>query len=247
MLSAHHSRTHKSRRKSHIGGDRRSGASGVRRRRLCIEPLEDRMLLSITPSLPDHDGVELSEIEIDDSPRPITPRGDLSPEETRTIDLFERASPAVVFITSVSLRRDRFSLNLYQIPSGTGSGFIWNEDGYIVTNYHVIHNAQGAEVTLSDGSTWPAKAVGVEPDKDIAVLKIDVPKELPQLSLLVDSKEPEGWFPVPGMYGGFKYWFEESDSEIKLMTESWCRVVDGSGQRHEVTTSGARLVDEGFV
>ena len=108
----------------------------------------------------------------------MTPRGELSEDETSTINLFEHASPAVVFITSVSLRRDRFSLNLYQIPSGTGSGFIWSDEGYIVTNYHVIHNAQGAEVTLSDGSTWHAKAIGVEPDKDIAVLKIDAPKEL---------------------------------------------------------------------
>ncbi len=122
--------------------------------------------------------VDASDVEGVASPRPVTPRGELSAEEESTIALFERVSPAVVHITSVSIRRDRFSLDLYKIPSGTGSGFIWDEDGYVVTNYHVIHNAQGAEVTLSDGSSWPAKAVGAEADKDIAVLKIDAPREL---------------------------------------------------------------------
>ena len=125
--------------------------------------------------------LDASETEVSAAPRPVTPCGDLSAEETNTIDLFERLSPAVVHITirGVRLHRDRFSLNLYKIPSsGMGSGFIWSDDGYLITNYHVIHNAQDTEVTLSDGSTWPAEVIGAEPDKDIAVLKIDAPKEL---------------------------------------------------------------------
>jgi S1-C subfamily serine protease len=63
---------------------------------------------------------------------------DLTPEERRTIEIFRRARPSVVFITSVALRRDFFTLDVQQIPSGTGSGFVWDRDGHIVTNFHVI-------------------------------------------------------------------------------------------------------------
>jgi hypothetical protein len=55
------------------------------------------------------------------------------------------------------------------------------------------------------------------------------------------------WFPVPGMYGGFSYRLEAAGVEAKLVSESWSRVVGGSGQRHEVTSEGSRLVEEGFV
>ncbi len=106
-------------------------------------------------------------------PRAITPRGDLAEDERSTIDLFRQASPSVVFITSKARRRDLFSLYATEVPQGTGSGFVWDENGYIVTNFHVIKDAEAADVTLSDHSTWPARLVGVEPDKDLAVLKID--------------------------------------------------------------------------
>lgn len=68
---------------------------------------------------------------------------------------------------------------------------------------------------------------------------------LPSLKSLLQSEEKEGWFPVPDMYGGFKYWFEGNGSQTKLVSESWCRVVDGSEQRHEITAQGSRLVREG--
>ena len=71
--------------------------------------------------------------------------------------------------------------------------------------------------------------------------------ELPELSPLLSSDEPKAWFPVPGMYGGFCYWLEGEGEQAKLVTESWCRVVGGSGQRHEIIAQGSRLVDEGFV
>ena len=70
--------------------------------------------------------------------------------------------------------------------------------------------------------------------------------ELPILEYTGTSKDQK-YFAVPGMYGGFSYWFEKEGNEFKLVTESWCRVVGGSGQRHEVTTEGYKLVDEGFV
>ncbi|MEN9845826.1 MAG: hypothetical protein RIS36_973 [Pseudomonadota bacterium] len=105
--------------------------------------------------------------------RAVTARGELSAEEKGTIDLFQLASSSVVYITSVAVERDAFSMNVLEIPQGAGSGFIWDARGYIVTNFHVIQNASAARITLSDQSSWEAKLVGVEPDKDIAVLKIE--------------------------------------------------------------------------
>ncbi len=109
--------------------------------------------------------------------RTVTPRGDLAQDEKSTIDLFEQASPSVVFITSIELRRSLFNVNATEIPRGRGSGFLWDQDGTVVTNYHVIQGATGANVTLYDQSTWKADLVGTEPDKDLAVLKIDAPRE----------------------------------------------------------------------
>lgn len=108
-----------------------------------------------------------------DAPRKVASRTPISAEEQTNIELFESASPSVVYITSLAVERDLLSLNIFELPQGTGSGFIWNKDGYIVTNFHVIQRAQAAQVTLSDRSTWNAQLVGIEPDKDIAVLKIN--------------------------------------------------------------------------
>ena len=109
-------------------------------------------------------------------PRAITPRGDLADNEKTNIEVFQNASPSVVYITSVAIQRDRFTLNLLEIPQGTGSGFIWDSDGRIITNYHVIQKASGAKVTLADHSTWDARLVGIAPDQDLAVLSINAPK-----------------------------------------------------------------------
>lgn len=106
-------------------------------------------------------------------PRPVQPRGDLAGDEQSNIEIFREASPSVVHITSIAVRRD-FNLNTLRIPEGTGSGFLWDEYGHVVTNFHVIESGNSAIVTLSDGKTsLPARLVGVEPDKDLAVLKID--------------------------------------------------------------------------
>ena len=108
-------------------------------------------------------------------PREIEARGDLAQDEQNTIEIFRRAAPSVVYITSIELRRNFFNLNIYEIPSGTGSGFVWDKAGRIVTNYHVISDASRLEVTLADHSSWKASLVGVAPDKDIAVLQIGAP------------------------------------------------------------------------
>jgi S1-C subfamily serine protease len=107
--------------------------------------------------------------------RTVSARGELQAEEKATIALFRQASPSVVNITAIGVQRDLFTLNLYQIPQGTGSGFVWDTSGDIITNFHVILNASAAQVTLADQSAWKARVVGIAPDKDIAVLRIDAP------------------------------------------------------------------------
>ena len=110
-------------------------------------------------------------------PRPVVPRGDLAQDEKATIELFRQASPSAVYITAQALARNRFSLNLMKIPQGVGSGFVWDKQGHIVTNYHVIQDADAARVTLADHSNWNATLVGAAPDDDLAVLKIDAPAD----------------------------------------------------------------------
>lgn len=70
---------------------------------------------------------------------------------------------------------------------------------------------------------------------------------LPELEPLLELERPKMWFAVPGMYGGFSYWLETTGVAARLTSESWCRIAGGSGQRHEITPDGSRLVDEGFV
>ncbi|MBN1346809.1 MAG: trypsin-like peptidase domain-containing protein [Phycisphaerae bacterium] len=109
--------------------------------------------------------------------RVVTPRGDLSEEEKTNIELFRRASGSVVYVHRIERRRDRFSLNVFEIE-GAGSGFIWDEKGHIVTNFHVIEGANAVKATLANGQTYDAKYVGGSPDNDLAVLFISAPSEL---------------------------------------------------------------------
>jgi S1-C subfamily serine protease len=110
-------------------------------------------------------------------PRTVTPRGDLDGDEKATTVLFREASPSVVHITTNRVRRDAFSMREMEAPEGTGSGFVWDKEGHVVTNFHVIRNADTATVALNDHSAWPATLVGVAPEKDLAVLRIDAPRE----------------------------------------------------------------------
>jgi S1-C subfamily serine protease len=106
-------------------------------------------------------------------PLPVIPRAELSDLEKSTIALFSARSAAVVNITTIAVRSDPFRLNALEVPRGTGSGFIWDEGGHVITNFHVIDRADGARVTLSDHSVWNAKLVGISPRNDIAVLRIE--------------------------------------------------------------------------
>jgi S1-C subfamily serine protease len=111
------------------------------------------------------------------APRVVAARGELADYEKATIELFKQASPSVVNVTSLAVGRDRFTLNAVAIPRGTGSGFVWDEQGRIVTNYHVIKDAGAVRVTLADHSTWKVYQVKYDADKDLAVLWTDAPKD----------------------------------------------------------------------
>ena len=108
-------------------------------------------------------------------PRAVTPRGALAADETSTIALFRQASPAVAYITTAARRVDFWARNVLEIPRGTGSGFVWDAEGHVVTNYHVVQGADSARVTLGDQAAYPARLVGASPDHDLAVLRIDAP------------------------------------------------------------------------
>ena len=112
-------------------------------------------------------------------PRAVTARGDLAGDEKSNIELFRAASPSVVYITTVRQARDFRTRSIFDIPEGSGSGFIWDDAGDIVTNFHVVQNIVGnrgyANVTLSDHTNHRAELVGVAPNYDLAVLRIKAP------------------------------------------------------------------------
>jgi len=134
----------------------------------------------------------LSRSALAPSPAPPVQRADLEPEELANIDLFRRASPGVVHVTNVGLRRESiWSMNVHEIPQGTGTGFLWDDDGHVVTNFHVILESTRLEVTLG-GQTEPmtAEVVGFSPQHDLAVLRItDAPRRMLATLPLGDSAE----------------------------------------------------------
>jgi S1-C subfamily serine protease len=104
--------------------------------------------------------------------RVVAARGELAPSEQSVIALYRAASPSVVHVTNVGLRRDYASYDILEIPQGTGTGFVWDDKGYVVTNAHVVARGQQFKVALSDDTTWPADPVGVDASNDIAVLRL---------------------------------------------------------------------------
>ena len=106
-------------------------------------------------------------------------------DEANTTEVFQRASPAVVFVTSSELRRQRFTRNVMEIPRGAGSGFVWDaKAGLVVTNYHVVAGADRLAITLADEQSFQAEVVGLAPERDLAVLRlIDPPADLTELPL----------------------------------------------------------------
>ncbi len=117
-------------------------------------------------------------------PRAVTARGALGADEQSNIDIFRQASRSVVNITSLGAQRDLYSMNVQQVPRGSGTGIIWDDQGHVVTNFHVIQGANGAKVTLADQTAYDAELVGAFPDRDLAVLRIQAPgAKLPPLAI----------------------------------------------------------------
>jgi S1-C subfamily serine protease len=113
-------------------------------------------------------------------PRPVTARGDLSAEEQANIEIYQRVAPSVVHVTNSDERGDSLSFNIQRIRKGTGTGFVWDKDGYIVTNNHVVEGGNAAQVILADQSTYETRKIWTDPDKDIAILHIQAPaRKLP--------------------------------------------------------------------
>jgi len=103
----------------------------------------------------------------------VSPDAPLLESERNTIEVFERVSESVVYVANARAPRGDFFFESGRPPQGEGSGFIWDERGHIVTNYHVVHGGERFSVSLSDGTTYDAVLVGVAPRKDLAVLRVD--------------------------------------------------------------------------
>jgi S1-C subfamily serine protease len=120
----------------------------------------------------------------------VAATSEFTPAEQEVIDVFDRATDSVVFISTYLSAVDRLSMNVFEVPSGTGTGFFWDSDGHVVTNFHVIKSSSEAKVSVTgkDGKwrTFEASVVGVDPDKDVAVLKVDL-KGFPSKPLTLGS------------------------------------------------------------
>jgi len=110
----------------------------------------------------------------------------ITEDEKNNIAVYEKAADGVVNVTSIAVQMD-FFFNAFP-TQGVGSGSIIDTKGHILTNHHVVANAQKLEVTLADGSKWPAKLIGSDPDNDLAVIKIEAPKEKLKVIPMGDSK-----------------------------------------------------------
>ncbi len=110
----------------------------------------------------------------------------ITEDEKNNIAVYEKAADGVVNITSTAVQMD-FFFNVFP-TQGSGSGAILDAKGNILTNHHVVANAQKLEVALADGSRWPAKLIGSDPDNDLAVIKIDAPREKLKVIPMGDSK-----------------------------------------------------------
>lgn len=140
----------------------------------------------------------------DAAPRVVTPRGDLAADEKSTIALFEQSRDSVVFITTKTQVLDFWTRNVFTVPRGNGSGFIWDAAGHVITNYHVIEDASEATVKLADGRTFQAALVGASPAHDLAVLRIGIgfgrPPPLP-LGTSHDLKVGQKVFAIGNPFG----------------------------------------------
>jgi S1-C subfamily serine protease len=129
------------------------------------------------------------------TPTPLTVQPQINDLEAQIESIYERVSPGVVNITTRSFELDFF---MRPVPrEGSGSGFFYDSNGHIVTNYHVVQDVQEVQVTLADGRSMPAKVVGTDPSNDLAVIKVAIaPDEVHVLSIDEDLEVKVGHFVV---------------------------------------------------
>jgi S1-C subfamily serine protease len=108
---------------------------------------------------------------------PVSPGARIE-DERNTIGVFRSVAQSTVFVTQTRVVEDYFAGTLQEVPAGSGSGFVWDDKGTIVTNFHVVEGARSVTVTFHDQQTFEAKVVGLEPRKDIAVLKVEAPAKV---------------------------------------------------------------------
>lgn len=111
------------------------------------------------------------------APAPVVPPSPNAriEDERNTVAVFKAAAPSTVFVTQTRVVVDYLAGTAEEVPAGSGSGFVWDTLGHVVTNFHVVQGARSLTVTFHDQQTLEAKVVGVEPRKDIAVLKVEAP------------------------------------------------------------------------
>ncbi len=101
-------------------------------------------------------------------------KAELLDSEKALINIYKESSASVVNVTNIKAVGDPFFGFIEKIPAGQGSGFIWDDDGHIVTNFHVVEGGEDFQISFyNDKKTYKAKIVGVAPRKDIAVLKLE--------------------------------------------------------------------------
>lgn len=116
-------------------------------------------------------------------PRPVSPRGVLPAVELTRARIFESAKPSVVHVSSSTLARNLLTRDVFSVPAGMGTGFVWDEHGHVVTNHHVLllesevgtREATDVQVTLDGGATYKAQVIGRSLSHDIAVLRVFAP------------------------------------------------------------------------
>lgn len=133
------------------------------------------MLLCLSLSM---EALWLDEGHSETQPRSVAPAPELSLEEHSTIAVFERSARSVVFIANTGIRRALFSLNLFEVSQGSGSGFVWDKAGHVVTNSHVAYGADQINIIMADRTDHKAKVIGVDPDHDLAGLQVKAPPDV---------------------------------------------------------------------
>ncbi len=114
------------------------------------------------------------------TPPPVPPlsAGARIEDERNTIGVFRGTAPSTVFVTQTRVVEDFWGGTAQEVPAGSGSGFVWDDKGHVVTNFHVVEGARSVTVTFHTQETFEAKVVGLEPRKDIAVLEVQAPAKL---------------------------------------------------------------------